>query len=245
MLIFISDHLKLKKCVNMQLKELPFVIRYVPDQCKTQQMCDKVILENSGTLESVADHCKYQQICDKALEDHLHVLEFVPECYKTPKMCDKAVYKCPFVLDSVPDHYKFDKMCDKSVSEDPFKLKKNAMIDIRLKKCVLKPLIIFLPALKFVSDWFVTSKVIKNLLTVLCADDNILYSNENSGNAVFSFNEAGIVSIDLNSINLDNINYDEDDPETIIHIIILAWHMKFEKRKTLKKEVNGKIMLIA
>ena len=26
-----------------------------PDQYKTQQMCDKVILENSGTLESVPD----------------------------------------------------------------------------------------------------------------------------------------------------------------------------------------------
>ena len=28
--------------------KLPLVIRYVPDQYKTQQMCDKVILENPG-----------------------------------------------------------------------------------------------------------------------------------------------------------------------------------------------------
>ena len=28
--------------------KLPFVIRYVPDQYKTQQMCDNVILENRG-----------------------------------------------------------------------------------------------------------------------------------------------------------------------------------------------------
>ena len=32
------------------VKKLPFVIRYVPDQYKTQQMCDQAILENYWTL---------------------------------------------------------------------------------------------------------------------------------------------------------------------------------------------------
>ena len=36
--------LKLKQYVSMQL-ELPFLIRYVPDQYETQKMCDKAILE--------------------------------------------------------------------------------------------------------------------------------------------------------------------------------------------------------
>ena len=48
----------------------------------------------------------------------------------------------------------------------------------------------------------------------------------------------GILSIDLNDINLDDTYYDGDDPETIIHIIhikLLPWHIKFEKRKVLKK----------
>ena len=48
----------------MQLK-LPFVIRYVLDQQKTQQMWDKAFLENDGTLESVPDCYKNQQVCDK------------------------------------------------------------------------------------------------------------------------------------------------------------------------------------
>ena len=34
-------------------KKLPFLIRYVPDQYKTQKMCDKAILENGGTLKSI------------------------------------------------------------------------------------------------------------------------------------------------------------------------------------------------
>ena len=42
----------------------------------------------------------------------------------------------------------------------------------------------------------------------------------------------GILKTDLNNINFDN-NLDEDDPDTIIVIRLLAWHIKFEKRKEL------------
>ena len=66
----------------------------------------------------------------------------------------------------------------------------------------------FLPALKFVPNWFVTSKTIKNFFTALYADENI---------------------------NLDDTNYDEEYPETIIHIRLSAWHIKFEKLKSPKK----------
>ena len=42
------------------------------------------------------------------------------------------------------------------------------------------------------------------------------------------------LGIDLNNINLDDTNYDEDYPKNIIHTRLLAWHIKFEKCKTLK-----------
>ena len=47
----------------------------------------------------------------------------------------------------------------------------------------------------------------------------------------------GILNKDLNNINLNN-NFDEDDPETMnnsIKIVSGFWHIKFEKRKALKK----------
>ena len=56
----------------------------------------------------------------------------------------------------------------------------------------------------------------------------------------FFCNEMGILSIDLNNINLDNSNYDEDEPGTIIHVRLLAWHIKFENRKVIEKIVKGK-----
>ena len=47
----------------------------------------------------------------------------------------------------------------------------------------------------------------------------------------------GILNIDLNNISLDN-NFDEDDPDTIIVIRLLVWHVKFEKRKELKRNIS-------
>ena len=44
----------------------------------------------------------------------------------------------------------------------------------------------------------------------------------------------GILNVNLDNINVDN-NFDEDDPNTIILIWLLAWHSKFEKRKTNNK----------
>ena len=45
----------------------------------------------------------------------------------------------------------------------------------------------------------------------------------------FNCNEMSILNIDLNKINLDN-NFDDDDPDTIILIRLLAWYIRFENR---------------
>ena len=103
----------------------------------------------------------------------------------------------------------------------------------------------FLPASKFVLDWFVSSKMIKTFLTALYSDNNILFFDEYSGNTTFSYNQMGILNVDLNNINLDDTNYDEDKPETIIHIRLWAWHIRFEKPKAPKRDINKKLMLVA
>ena len=75
------------------------------------------------------------------------------------------------------------------------------------------------------------------------------YFKEDPGYVIFSCNEMGmgILSDDLNNINLKDTNYKEDDIETIIHIRLLAWHIHFEalKCKALKRDLNEEIMLIA
>ena len=76
--------------------------------------------------------------------------------------------------------------------------------------------------------------MIKNLYTPLYTDENILYLNEDSGDVTFCCDKMGILSVNLNNINLDN-NFDEDDPDTIFLIRLLVLQVKFEKHKALKK----------
>ena len=65
------------------VKRLLLVIRYVPDGYKTQEIYDKVILENGVALMFVSNCYKNQQICNKAVDGYDHVLEFAPDCHKT------------------------------------------------------------------------------------------------------------------------------------------------------------------
>ena len=62
---------------KQEVKELPFVIRYVLDQYKTQEMYDKAILENGGILELFLTATKIKKMCNKAVNNH--ALKFVPE----------------------------------------------------------------------------------------------------------------------------------------------------------------------
>ena len=95
--------------------------------------------------------------------------------------------------------------------------------------------------IKFVSDLFFTSEMIKKHFTALSIDENILYFTENSDNTVFNWNRMGILNIDLDNIDLGDTNYEEDDLDTIILIRLLACHIKFEKGKELKKiKINKK-----
>ena len=65
----------------------------------------------------------------------------------------------------------------------------------------------------FLSENNLLAYLLTYLLTYLHSDENILYFDEDFGNDVFNCNEMGILDIDLNCINLDNNNFDKDDPD--------------------------------
>ena len=227
-------------------------------------MYDKAILENGGPLKSVRDCYKNQQMCNKAVDNYPHALEFIPECFMIQRKLSILILlqynlflnaiglkKCVmkllinlFMFFYIPDRYKTQEMCDRIISDDPFSIryvpdqyKTQQMCDKAVDDC--------LAALKFVPDWFVTSKMIKILFTTLYADENIHYFHEDSSNVIYFCNGMGILNIDLNNINFDDSNYDEEDPDTIVLIRLLAWHIKFEKRKELIKKISVELMPVA
>lgn len=57
--------------------------------------------------------------------------------------------------------------------------------------------------------------MIKNLDKHVFPVDDIVFVNEDSANVTFSSDKMGIFSVDLNNINLDRVNFYEDDPEPL------------------------------
>ena len=230
-------------------------------------MCNKAILENGGTLESVPDCYKNQEMCNKAVDNYPYTSKFVPNCYKTQKRVIMLsilillqynlflnvirLKKCVikqfidvyfFVFDSIPDQYKTQEICDIVISLYPFlivycpdKNKTQKMCDEAVDDC--------LAALKLILDWFFTSKMLENLDNALHANDDILFYNEDFDKVTFIAYQKHILAADLDKINLDN-NFNEYDPDTIIHIRLLAWCSKFKKCKALKKKINEELMPI-
>ena len=136
-------------------------------------------------------------MCDKAVNKFFCIFDSILDWDKTQEMCEKVVSKDSFSIRYVPDQCKTQQMCDKAVD--------NCMA-----------------ALKLVPHWLVTSKMIKKIFTDLYVDENIVYFNEYFSSAVFNCNEMDILNTDLNNINLRDTNYEEDDPNTIILIRLLA-----------------------
>ena len=68
---------KLNKICKHAVKRLPCLLQNVPDQYKTQQMCDKTNTENGGILKSVPVCYKNQRMCGKTVDYYPHA--FVSE----------------------------------------------------------------------------------------------------------------------------------------------------------------------
>ena len=52
----------------------------------------------------------------------------------------------------------------------------------------------------------------------------------------------GILCVDLNNIKLDDANFAESAPETIVHIRLLAWHSRFKQYKACEKNISKELM---
>ena len=91
-----------------------------------------------------------------------------------------------------------------------------------------------LAVLRFISDWFITSKMLKKFHYALLANDGTLFFDEDFSKFTLFATEMGILGVDPDKINLDDDhNFYENDPETIIHVRRLAWHNKFEKMESI------------
>ena len=74
-------------------------------------------------------------MCNEGIISSPSAISFVPECCKTQEMYIKSVDTCSFVFGSVSEKFKIREIWDKAIDN-------------------------FLPILKFLPDWYVTSKML-------------------------------------------------------------------------------------
>lgn len=74
-----------------------------------------------------------------------------------------------------------------------------------------------LSLLKFVPDCFVTKKMLKDLDNTVFFNGDIVFVNEDSDNDTLFSDDMGLVNVNLN-VSLDDVNFGDNDPETIIYV---------------------------
>ena len=130
---FVPDNVNTKNMCQNTIKKLDFIIMYIYDQYKTLKMCNKVILENVGLLKFIPECYKNQEICDKAVGN-------IPmyQNYSQAVRIIKAAVTYSSSKQFVPDQNKFKGICNKAVDICGFFCLILFLIDIRLKKFVIK-----------------------------------------------------------------------------------------------------------
>ena len=111
------------------------------------------------------------------------------------------------------------------------------MFDIIVDACLL--------GLKFAPDSFVTSKMREILNKVAFCNDDIDLDYIYPDIVTFFCDYMGINTMSLNIINLDDNSFNEDDPDTIIHVKLIAWCYKYKQRIAYKKDLSKELMLLA
>ena len=128
-------------------------------------------------------------------------------------MRDKVVSKENFMLKYCLNRYEAQDRCDKAVNA-----------------C--------LPALKFVPDWIFTNKMLQKLDDLVFSNYDIVFVNPDSDVSFFS-DDAGLVNAGCNNASLEDVNFDYDDPETIIHFSCMNWCNRYKQCKARKKKISN------
>ena len=90
---------------NEGVQGAPWVLVWVPDQYKTQEMWNEAVQGAPWVLVWVPPWLVTREMCNEAVQSDPWMLEHVPDQYKTQEMCNEAVRREPEVLEYVPDWF--------------------------------------------------------------------------------------------------------------------------------------------
>lgn len=94
-----------------------------------------------------------------------------------------------------------------------------------------------LSKLKLVPDWFVTNKILEKVDAVF-SNDNIVFINTDSDYGTFCSDDTDFHTKDLNNVSLDHENFVDVDPETIVHVRLIALNRHKWYKTCIKKDID-------
>ena len=121
---------------------------------------------------------------------------------------------CKIVFRIRVRHKKFN---EKAISKEHFMLK-YCLHKLKSLEMCKEAATVFLKALKFAPNRFFTNKMLAKLDDVVSSNDDIVFVHTDFFNFTFFNDDMGLVNIDLINVSVDDDNFANDDPETIIHV---------------------------
>ena len=135
-------------------------------------------------------------------------------------MWDKIVFNKIFMLKHYLDRNKTQEMCDNIVHA-------------------------WLPALKFLLDGFVSKKMLEKLDDVLVSNDDAIFVNVHFDNTTFLVMRWVLILHILMMLTLMIIILMKNDPDSLIHVRLMAWCNKHKQYEACKKEITRELMAVA
>ena len=77
--------------------------------------------------------------------------------------------------------------------------------------------------------------MIEKLDNAVFSDNNLIFGGIDSDTVTFFISDIGVNSMNLNNVNLDDDIFDDYNPEAIDHIRIMAWYDKYKQHQPCKK----------
>lgn len=102
-----------------------------------------------------------------------------------------------------------------------------------------------MPSIIKICSWlFCHEKDLKDLDNTVFFNGDIVFVNEDSDNPTLFSDDMGLVNVNLN-VSLDDVNFGDNDSETIIYVRFKAWRNRYKQSKAYKKEISKKLMPVS
>ena len=83
--------------------------------------------------------------------------------------------------------------------------------------------------IKIVPEWLATTKMLQDLDNALFFNNDIVFFDADSDKFTFFLDDMSLFNVDLNNVNLDDNNFDDYDPETTLHVRLMAWCNRYKQ----------------